>query len=284
MSVPGARLPDYWPLMVAYHEVREPLYRALIGDTGLPAGARILDAGCGDCFYSQLLAEVVGPQAQIVAVDIDPAVLSNATGLRPNIQRCLSDLDQPGFEPASFDAIWLCRTMHSAHDPIARLAALAPLLRPGGRLIVVENDTAHNPIMAMPAEFELSLRQARMQYEKSKSRNGAAPERYKAAPYLPRWLRHAGLEAIAVRTYVSEDLAPLDPSVEAYLRVLLAWEATRLGPFLSPAARAEYKRAFDPASPDYLPTQDGFYCLELTTVACATQPELIGARPRKDRR
>ena len=31
-------------------------------------GDIVLDAGCGDCFYSQLLAEVVGPRAQIVAV------------------------------------------------------------------------------------------------------------------------------------------------------------------------------------------------------------------------
>src|SRR5713226_3349727 len=110
MSAAAARLPDYWPLMVAYHAVREPLYRALIRDAQLPPNARILDAGCGDCFYSQLLAEELGPQAQIVAVDVDPAVLGCATRLRPNIHRCLSNLDRPGFEPASFDAIWLCRT------------------------------------------------------------------------------------------------------------------------------------------------------------------------------
>jgi SAM-dependent methyltransferase len=277
MSAAGARLPDYWPMMVAYHEVRQPLYRALLCDSALPAGARILDAGCGDCFYSQLLAEVAGPRAQIVAVDIDPAVLSSAAGLRPNVHRCFGDLDRPGLEPASFDAIWLCRTMHSVHDPVARLANLAPLLRPGGKLIVVENDTAHSPILAMPAEFELSLRVARLEYEKTQCRNGAARERYKAAPFLPRWLRQVGLESIEVRTYVSEDVAPLPPSVDAYLQLLLAWEATRLGPFLSLAARAEYARAFDPASPDYLPRQAGFYCLELTTVASGTRPELNGA-------
>jgi hypothetical protein len=78
-------------------------------------------------------------------------------------------------------------------------------------------------------------------------------------------------------------VAPFRPLVDAYLRLFLAWEATRLRPFLSPAALAEYKRALDPASPDYLPSQDGFYFLELTTVACATQPELIGGRARKDR-
>jgi SAM-dependent methyltransferase len=283
MSATGRPLPDYWPSMVAYHVAREALYRALICDLELSPGARILDAGCGDCFYSQLLAEVVGPRSQIAAVDIDPIVLNSATGLRHNIHRCLSDLDRPGFESATFDAIWLCRTMHSVHDPIARLANLAPLLRPGGRFIVVENDTAHNPILAMPAEFELRLRAARLEYEKTQCRNGAPPERYKAAPFLPRWLAQAGLGAITVRTYVSEDVAPLDPPVDAYLRLMLAWEATRLGPFLSPAAMAEYKRAFDPASPDYLPRQDGFYCLELTTVACATQPEIIGAPPRKAR-
>ena len=274
-------IPDYWPLLTAYHGVREALYRTIITDARLAADTRILDAGCGDAFYSQLLADLLGPGARIVALDHNPDLLRARPNLAPSVHLCLSDLAWPGLQRAAFDAVWLCRTMHSAPDPVGRLAALAPLLRPGGRLIVIENDTAHDPILSLPAEFERRLREARVQYEKSRCLDGASPDRYHAARYLAAWLTQVGLQAVAVRTYVSEDVAPLDEPAEVYWRALMAWQGVCLMPFLSPADQAAYRRAFDPASPDYLLSSPGFHCLELTTVAWGIRPD---SGPRADAR
>jgi hypothetical protein len=55
------QLPDYWPMLKAYHHAREGLYRTIITDCHLPPAALILDEACGDAFYSALLATVLGP-------------------------------------------------------------------------------------------------------------------------------------------------------------------------------------------------------------------------------
>ena len=80
-------LPDYWPWMMAYHRVREPLYRHIIQELELAPDARLLDAGCGDGFYSQMLAAQLGPCAQIVAYDNNQNLLRAACALAPNVQR-----------------------------------------------------------------------------------------------------------------------------------------------------------------------------------------------------
>ncbi len=273
MSSPPGGLPDYWPWMVAYHQVRQPLYCRMIADLSLAPDARILDAGCGDGFYSQLLSTLVGPRCQIVALDHNPTLLNATCNLAPNVQRCVGDLEGLGLAAASFDVVWLCRSMHSAPDPLVRLGALVSLLRPGGQLIVVENDTAHYPILPFSAEFEHRLREARLRYEKVRSPNGAMSQRYKSASYLGHWLRQLGLLDLSVRTYVSEDLAPLDAAVEAYWQLFLAWDATRLERYLSPTDAATYYSTFNPHSPGYLLSKPGCYCLELTTLACARRPE-----------
>jgi len=265
-------LPEYWPWMEAYHHVREPLYRDLIRDLHLARSARVLDAGSGDTFYSQLLARLLGPSAQIVAYDCDAGLLRAACASAPNVHRCVGDLEQSCLAPASFDAVWLCRTMHAARDPLALLAALVPLLRPGGRLIVVENDTAHYPILPLAAGFEQRLREARIRYEDHRCLDDFACQRYQAAKHLGRWLHQLGLADVSVHTRVSEDLAPLDPAVEEYWRLFLSWDARRVGPFLSPADAAAYQALVYPGSPAYLFAIPGSYYLELTTVASARRP------------
>lgn len=265
-------LPDYWPLLIAYHQAREPLYRAIVRELALPPDARILDAGCADAFYSQLLASELGPRAFIVAVDHNLAPLRAARPMAPNVQRCQGDLAALGLRRGTFDAVWLCRTMHSAHDPPAWLRSLVPLLRPGGKLIVVENDLAHSPMMSMPVLLEQRVRRAFYRYEAARSAHGAAIERYHAARFLPAWLQQIGLQSVSLKTYVSQDSVPLEPTVEAYWRLWLEWQARCVQPFLSARDWAAYRRAFDPASPHGLLSRPGFYCLELTAVACGQRP------------
>ncbi len=275
MMIARTTVPDYWPLMEAYHRVREPLYRRILAEawSGLRPGALVLDAGCGDAFYSQLMAEVLGPEARIVAVDHNSALLKTHLdhSHAKRFDRCLSDIEQAGLCSGVFDAIWLCRTMHSAPDPLRRLESLRRLLQPGGRIVVVENDYAHYPILALPAAFERRLVEARRQYLQSECPNGVSMERYHAARHLAVWLEQAGFHELCIHTYVSDDIAPMPEEVETYWRLVLAWQMRRIEPFLSAEDRQLYRRAFEPESPDYLLRRPGFYCLELTTVGCGTR-------------
>ena len=264
--------PDYWPVFEAYHRVREPVYRAIIADAQLAPDALILDAGCGDAFYARLIADVLGPGARIVAVDRNPALLQPRIERDPAIRVCLNDLERAGLKRGAFDAIWSCRALHSALDPLRRLSALAALLRSGGRLIVIENDLAHSPILSWPADFERRIRDAHDRLLNGRSPDGRSIERYYAARHLPAWLGQVGLRRISIRTTVVEDVAPMAADVEAYWKLSMDYLGNLIQPFLSAEDRLAYSRAFDPESPDYLLRAPGFYGMELLAVACGTAP------------
>lgn len=267
-----ALVPNYWPLLKAYHRVRAPLYRRIVAEAALPADGLILDAGCGDCFYARLIVDVLGPEAHVVAVDRNPAVLPDRPEPHPAIWLCQSDLERMGVRPGVFDAVWVCRTLHSALHPVRWLAALALLLRPGGKLIVIENDLAHYPILSWPAEFERRIQDAHIEYMRRHSPSEMALARYYAGRYLPAWLEQIGLQHISARTHVSEELSPFSDEVEAYWRLVLDWLARRIWPGLSVEDREIYRRLSDPQSPDYVLRRPGFCCMELTTVACGVAP------------
>ncbi len=268
-----SQIPDYWPMLEAYHLLREPLYRTLIADAHLSHTALILDAACGDAFYSELLAEMLGPQVRIVALDRNSNVLPAAIEINGSVRLCLSDLEAAGVRQGIFDVIWLCRTMHSAPDPLRRLASLRPLLRSGGRLIVVENDLAHSPILSWPADFEHRFRTALHQALSQRCELTGAPlERYHAACHLPAWLNQIGLRGITIRSYVAQDIAPMPPTAEAYWKMTMDYQGNLIRPFLAEDDWLIYRQAFDRDSLDYMLRRPGFTCLEPLTVASGLAP------------
>lgn len=267
-----SQIPDYWPMLKAYHRARESLYRAIIADCALPHDALILDAACGDAFYSHLIANVLGPRARIVALDRNLAVLQAQPGPNESVALCLSDIERAGLRQHCFDVVWLCRMMHSALDPQQTLSALVPLLRSGGQLIVIENDLAHCPVLSWSSRFEQRVQLALDQFLQEQCRNGAAIDRYYAARHLPTWLAGAGVRRATLHTYPIEDVAPMATEIETYWKLLMSLRGQMIRPFLSTEDWQTYSRAFDSDSPDYVLTQPGFYCFEPTTVACGIAP------------
>jgi SAM-dependent methyltransferase len=260
-------LPRSWPVLQAYHHAREDLFRRIISDDAWAPDALILDAGCGDGFYSRLLAAVVGPEALVVAVDTNLALLGSPPLATKGVERCLTDVERAGLRPHSFDAVWLCRSLHSAKDPQERVTALAAMLRPGGRLVVIENDLADRPIAAGPPGFDDRVQHAMDRWLEQRCGDGASMERYRPLPHLSTWMERAGLQDIVLRTYAVEDVAPMTADVETYWRRWTRWRGEMIRPFLSDADRQTYWLIFDPASPEYRLARPGVHCREPLTVA-----------------
>ena len=66
-----------------YDEVSKPQYKsgcALIDKLNMSRGAKVLDMGCGTGHVSKYIADIVGPEGQVVAVDPDEERIKIARG------------------------------------------------------------------------------------------------------------------------------------------------------------------------------------------------------------
>ena len=105
----------------------------------LPKNARILDVGCGDGFHLHLLHRFSRPGWIMEGVDTDPRAINAAKrhGLAV-LQGKIEDLDLP---VESYDLILLIMTIEHVGDPLGLLRRVWQLLRPGGRVVIVTDNT-----------------------------------------------------------------------------------------------------------------------------------------------
>jgi len=96
----------------------------------------ILDFGGGDGRVATALAPSLG--AALVVADVDAKALARAPRAVHPVR--IHPRGALPFRPGSFDALFLVDVLHHIDNGPARLADLARLLRPGGRLLVVDFD------------------------------------------------------------------------------------------------------------------------------------------------
>lgn len=123
------------------HRVRSRLEakRLLRYCEGAPEGARILDVGCGDGFHLELLRKHGKKGWALEGIDIDHRAVEAARsrGLKVH-QGDLSDLD---IEERSYDVVYTLQTIEHVARPDELMRHINRLLKPGGRLVVVTDNT-----------------------------------------------------------------------------------------------------------------------------------------------
>lgn len=113
-------------------------------DTAFPSGSSVLEAGCGVGAQTVTIAGA-SPGARICSVDISQASLRIArsriadAGLT-NVTFLQGDIFSLPFPPQHFDHVFICFVLEHLRDPLAALASLKPLLKPGGTLTAIEGD------------------------------------------------------------------------------------------------------------------------------------------------
>ena len=131
----------------ADHGLRDPAVRAAWSDLLVPLmpgpPATVLDLGCGTGSLSLLLAAA---GHSVRGLDRSPQMIAAAraeladAGLHAELTQ--GDAADPPYEPASADVV-LCRhVLWALDDRDAVVARGVRLLRPGGRLVLVEGDWA----------------------------------------------------------------------------------------------------------------------------------------------
>jgi len=118
---------------------REAVVRAL----DIRAGDRVADVGSGTGAYLEVLAEAVGPDGTLYAVDIAPKLVAHlrdraqSKGL-DQVKVVLGGQDDIRLPESSVDLVFTSDTYHHFEEPDAINASIRRALRPGGRYIVLD--------------------------------------------------------------------------------------------------------------------------------------------------
>ena len=175
---------------------------------GFTLGQTILDLGCGPGFAAVDLAELVGREGRILALDASTRFLDHlrarleAIGA-PNVEPRQTNLDSSLPVDGTIDGAW-CRWVAAfVKDPEHLVARLAPLVRPGGTVVFHEYSEYRTWRMLpdlpdLDAFVETVIRVWR--------EDGGEPDIGRS---LPTWLERHGFEIVRVQPIV-EVVTPAD--------------------------------------------------------------------------
>ncbi len=100
-------------------------------------GGSWADLGAGEGAFTLALSDLLGPGAHIVAVDKDA---SSLRALEGKFETRVADFTRP-IDLHDLDGVVMANSLHFVRDKEPVLKAVRGMLRPGGRLIVVEYGT-----------------------------------------------------------------------------------------------------------------------------------------------
>jgi len=124
-------------------------------------GMTVLDVGCGPGFFSVALARMVGPSGRVIAADLQAGMLQKLRHKiegseiqeRITLHQCAKN--RLGLS-AEVDFILAFYMVHEIPDQEGFFAELKSILKPGGRIFIVEP-----PLHTSRKAFESSIQKAR---------------------------------------------------------------------------------------------------------------------------
>jgi SAM-dependent methyltransferase len=136
---------------------------ALIADAVPCASGTWADLGAGRGTFTRALVELLEPGSRIYAVDRDPIALGAigewAARCGARVVTVAADFTKPfelpGAKPGILDGLLLANALHFVREADIVLARLVGLLRPGGRVVIVEYDR-REPSQWVPYPISLS--------------------------------------------------------------------------------------------------------------------------------
>jgi ubiquinone/menaquinone biosynthesis C-methylase UbiE len=114
-------------------------------------GGRWADLGAGEGAFTLALAELLGPDGHITAVDKDARALR---AIGHGVHTRVADFTRP-LDLRDLDGVVMANSLHFVRDKRPVLAAVRAMLKPGAPVIVVEYATDRgNPWVPHPFSFE----------------------------------------------------------------------------------------------------------------------------------
>lgn len=262
-----------------------PLDQTIVEWLELAPGSRAADVGCGAGGMAVVLAERVGADGQVCAVDSEPALLQRTReraeehGVAAWTRTVEADLGGELAGTAAlgepFDLVWASHVVHHVPDQQAAIGQLAGLVAPGGRLVLAEGGLSRS---CLPWDVGVGTPGLEERLTAAESAwfvdmRASMPE-VVSAPYgWPVMLANAGLTGITSRSFLVDKPAPLDADSRAFVLSNLTKRVERRGEeWLDDDDRAAWARLLDASDPAWLGHREDLYALEVRTVHVGRRP------------
>ena len=250
---------------------QEPLLRPWLSELSISPGSSGLDVGCGMGLYALWLADVVGPNGQIVAIDPSPERLGEAettlksapAGARVTLRQGNGTaIDEPD---GRFDWVWCSDVLHHIDDAVTAVREFKRVTRSGGAIYIKESQVL--PALLLPGHLglERQLQLADIAFQKHEAGERSFQERRQRTYET---LREAGLYDVQVETRLVQRQAPLDDATQRYIQTAIfdrSW-GPRIRDHLSEAEWAQRSALCDAESPDAVLKRPDYYCLYPVTM------------------
>lgn len=198
-----------------------PEAERIIAELALPPGSRGLDVGCGVGLYSLWLAEAVGPAGQVLGIEPEAERVEAARALAGSRleDRRLEFLQGNGttipLPDRSLDWLWCGDVLHHIVETERALREFLRVVRPGGLIIIKESQVLSALFLPGHPELERRIQLAEL---RRTLHEGAGRSFHERRQTTIASLRAVGLAEVAVRSYLLQRRAPLDPVDHDYIQ------------------------------------------------------------------
>jgi len=183
---------------------QKAIREAYLDELRIGPGEQVLDIGCGTGVVTREVARRVGPSGRVVGLDPSPPMLTVAReiaereGVQDRIEFRVGDVRDLPFDDATFDVVLAITVLSHTTDAEQAIPGLVRVLRPCGRLGILDLDTT-SWIISHP-DRELTLRIGAV--GATIATDGWLARR------LPGRLEAAGLEDVRVRAFTPIERDP----------------------------------------------------------------------------
>jgi demethylmenaquinone methyltransferase/2-methoxy-6-polyprenyl-1,4-benzoquinol methylase len=122
--------------------------------SGVRKGNAVLDIAGGTGDLAARFADIVGPDGRVVLADINDSMLKVGRdklldqGCSGNLEFVQADAQSLPFPDDSFDCVTIAFGLRNVTDKDAALRSMLRVLKPGGRLLVLEFSKPLNPLLS----------------------------------------------------------------------------------------------------------------------------------------
>jgi SAM-dependent methyltransferase len=249
-------LPDYAASLLAYHRSHAETLAGMIDALPVEPGQRWLDLATGDGTYAMLLAQ---KQANVVAIDSDERYLAFA-GRRAqrqglHVEFRAGDAYRLPFADGELDGAFCAQSFYDLEDAPRVLREMKRVVRPGGHLAVMENDSLHHLVLPWPPDLELKLRTAQLT---ALSVEAGDESRFYVGRRLVPLFESQGLVDVREESFTTMRRAPLSKDERCFLEHQLTALFQMVEARLPAEERARAHAYCTPGEPQFLLDQPSF--------------------------